>query len=90
MAASNPVDLFVDANSEEFIFADQPDPLAVSIARVFLLAGLVGAPWAFGGVDAWAWTILGLVAVLSLLLWAVGSVQQGNSKYRLVVRCTFR
>jgi O-antigen ligase len=45
-------------------------------ARVALLAALIAAPWAFGAVDAWAWTSLGLAACLTLLLWVAGAVRQ--------------
>ena len=56
------------------------DPLAFSLARLLLVAALVGAPWAFGAVVTWAWMALGFVACLAVLLWAVGSVQQGALK----------
>jgi len=52
------------------------DPFAFSIARILLVAALIGAPWVFGSVDSWAWMSLGLTACLVLFLWAVGSVQQ--------------
>jgi O-antigen ligase len=57
------------------------DPQAFSAARILLVAALIGAPWAFGAVDSWAWMSLGLVASVLLLLWAVGSVQQGVLKF---------
>ena len=60
--------------------AIEADPLAFSIARLLLVAALVGAPWALGAVVPWAWMALGLVACLAVLLWAVGSVQQGALK----------
>jgi O-antigen ligase len=59
----------------------EADPLALSIARILLVATLVGAPWAFGAVGTWAWVSLGLVACLALFLWALGSVQQGALKF---------
>jgi len=54
----------------------QFSPRAFSIARILLAATLVGAPWAFGGVEPWAWAAMGLAASLTLLLWGLGSVQQ--------------
>jgi O-antigen ligase len=56
------------------------DPLAFSVARSLLVAGLIGAPLALGAVVTWAWVALGLLAGLGLVLWAVGSVQQGALK----------
>src|SRR5437660_8005485 len=56
--------------------AAEPDPLAFSVARVLLVAALIGAPLAFGAVITGAWIALGLVASLSLFLWATGSVWQ--------------
>jgi O-antigen ligase len=58
----------------------EADPLAFSIARILLIATLIGAPLAFGAVPTWAWVALGLVASIELFLWAVGSVQQGLMK----------
>ena len=58
-----------------------PDPLAFSVARVLLVAGLIGAPWAFGAVITWAWMALGLVACLALFLWATGSVWQARLEF---------
>src|SRR5213080_5020844 len=58
--------------------APEPDPLAFSVARVLLAAALIGAPLAFGAVITGAWVALGLVASLSLFLWATGSVRQGR------------
>jgi O-antigen ligase len=60
--------------------AGERDPSPSSIARVLLLASLMGAPWAFGGVITWAWIALGLVASTALFLWAAGNVQQGTLK----------
>jgi len=56
--------------------AAEPDPLAFSVARVLLVAALIGAPLAFGAVITGAWVALGLLASLSLFLWAAGSVWQ--------------
>jgi len=55
-------------------------PYPLHIARILLVAALLGAPLAFGAVVAWAWVALGLVAGLALFLWALGSVQQGALK----------
>jgi O-antigen ligase len=51
--------------------------MAFLIARILLVAALLGAPLAFGAVIPCAWVALGLVAALGLSLWALGSVQQG-------------
>jgi len=56
----------------------EPDPVAFSVARLLLVAALIGAPLAFGAVITVAWVALGLVASLSLFLWAIGSVWQGR------------
>src|SRR5437867_84435 len=53
------------------------DNCPLAIARWLLMAVLVGAPWALGGVVPWAWAALGLGACLILFLWGLGSVQQG-------------
>ena len=45
-------------------------------AGIVLLAVLMAAPWAFGAVDAWAWTCLGLGAALTIFLWAAGCVRR--------------
>jgi len=58
-----------------------PDPLAFSVARVLLVAGLIGAPLAFGAVITWAWMALGLVACFALFLWATGSVWQARLEF---------
>jgi O-antigen ligase len=55
-------------------------PYSLHIARILLVAALLGAPLAFGAVVPWAWVALGLVAALALFLWALGSVQQGALK----------
>jgi O-antigen ligase len=55
----------------------EADPLALSVARILLIAILIAAPLALGAVITWAWVALGLVACLAFSLWAVGSVQQG-------------
>ena len=55
-------------------------PYTLHLARILLVAALLGAPLAFGAVIPWAWVALGLVAALGLFLWALGSVQQGALK----------
>ena len=44
-------------------------PYPLHIARILLVAALLGAPLAFGAVVPWAWVALGLVAALALFLW---------------------
>ena len=61
--------------------AAEPDPLAFSVARVLLVAALIGAPLAFGAVITWAWIALGLVACFALFLWATGSVWQARLEF---------
>src|SRR5437773_8307888 len=58
--------------------AADPVPIALSVARVLLVSALIGAPLAFGAVITGACVALGLLASLSLFLWAVGSVWQGR------------
>ncbi len=53
------------------------EPWAFSLARILLVATLLGAPLALGAVVPWAWAALGIAAGLGLFLWALGSVQQG-------------
>jgi O-antigen ligase len=55
-------------------------PYPLRIARLLLVAALLGAPLAFGAVLPRDWVALGLVAGLALFLWALGSVQQGALK----------
>jgi O-antigen ligase len=56
----------------------QADHMAFLIARILLVASLIGAPLAFGAVVPWAWVALGIVASIGLFLWAIGSVRQGT------------
>ena len=72
------VESFEVAPRRQSELAADPDPLALSVARVLLVAALIGAPLAFGAVITGAWMALGLVASLSLFLWATGSVWQGR------------
>jgi len=70
------------------VAADKPGPhsalgsdhssLPFSAARYVLLAALLAAPLAFGAVQPWAWASLAFVALLALLLWAAGSIRQGE------------
>src|SRR5438093_3541514 len=53
------------------------DPLALSTARLLLIATLIGVPWAYAAMVTWAWVALGLIASLALFLWALGTVRQG-------------
>ena len=43
---------------------------------MLLVTALLGAPLAFGAVQAWAWALLGGLAASSLFLWGLGCVQQ--------------
>jgi len=60
----------------------QPGSLAFSAARVLFATTLLAAPLAFGAVKAWCWASLAVLAVLLLLLWGAGCVQQGALKIR--------
>src|SRR5437016_12238956 len=62
------VESFDVAPRRQSELAAEPDPLAFSVARVLLVAALIGAPLAFGGVITGAWVALGIVASLSLIL----------------------
>jgi len=61
-------------------YSPHSSPYAFGIARLLLVAALVGAPWAVGGVEPWAWVALGLAACVIFFLWGLGSVQQGGVK----------
>jgi O-antigen ligase len=50
------------------------------MARVLLMVAIFGAPWAFGGVEPWAWAALMVLALLTLVLWALGCAQRGALK----------
>jgi hypothetical protein len=52
-------------------------PRLFAISRALLVATLLAAPLPFGAVQEWAWGALAVVAFLLLLLWSMGSVQQG-------------
>jgi len=55
-------------------------PYTLHLARILLVAALLGAPLAIGAVLPWAWAALGLAASVGLFLWALGCVQQGAVK----------
>lgn len=57
------------------------NPTGIGIARILVVAALIGAPLAIGAVDPWAWTLVGLLAYVALFLWALGSVQQGALRF---------
>ena len=65
-------------------FSHDEFPLSASpfqtMARVLLIATICAAPWAFGAIQAWAWGTLMVLALLTLVLWAVGCVQRGVLK----------
>jgi len=61
-------------------YSSQSSPDAFGVARLLLIAALLGAPWAIGCVEPWAWVTLGFVACIVLFLWGLGSVQQGVLK----------
>jgi O-antigen ligase len=72
---------WLDDNWPSQIDNDQfAEPGAFSLARIVLVATLLGAPLALGAVVPWAWAALGIAAGLGLFLWALGSVQQGMVK----------
>ena len=52
--------------------------LSLPIAQGVIAFALLGAPLAFGSVEPWAWTVLAVLAVGALLLWAIGSVRIGT------------
>ncbi len=51
-----------------------------AIARVLLIATICGAPWAFGAIQPKAWGTLLVLALLALVLWAVGCAHRGILK----------
>jgi O-antigen ligase len=48
-----------------------------AVARILLLGTIFGAPWALGAVQPLAWGPMLVLALLTLVLWAVGCVQRG-------------
>ncbi len=52
-------------------------PCLFALTRALLVATLLAAPLPFGAVQEWAWGALAVLAFLLLLLWSMGSVQQG-------------
>jgi O-antigen ligase len=49
-----------------------------SLARILLGAMLLAAPLPYGAVYTWAWASLTLLTMLVLILWMVGSIQEGR------------
>jgi len=60
----------------ETAFHPESEPMAFSLARILLVAVLLGSPLAFGAVVPWAWAGLGIAAALGLVLWAAGCLQR--------------
>ena len=54
------------------------EPLAFPSARILLGLTLLAAPLPFGAVYTWAWASLTILMVGVLILWTVGSIQQGR------------
>jgi O-antigen ligase len=54
------------------------EPRAFSTARIVLVLTLFVAPLPFGGVYTWAWASLTVLTLLVLMLWAIGSIQEGR------------
>jgi hypothetical protein len=48
-----------------------------AVTRALLVTTLLAAPLPFGAVQEWAWGTLAVLAFLLLLLWSIGSAQQG-------------
>ena len=42
------------------IYPSHFTPSTFAVARLLLVAALVAAPWALGGVETWAWVALGI------------------------------
>ncbi|HXW14158.1 MAG TPA: O-antigen ligase family protein [Terriglobia bacterium] len=55
-----------------------PAPRSFSAARVLLGVMLVAAPLPFGAVYTWAWASITLLTLLVLVLWMVGSIEEGR------------
>src|SRR6516165_8270392 len=51
---------------------------AFRLARTLLFIILLGAPLAFGAVQPWAGATVAVICFLTLSLWALGCVQQGQ------------
>ena len=48
------------------------------MARVLLGVMLCAAPLPFGAVYAWAWASLILLTMLAVILWMLGTIQEGR------------
>jgi O-antigen ligase len=55
-----------------------PRAPSFALVRTSLIATLLAAPLAFGGVQPWAWGALAVVAFLLLFFWSIASVRQGS------------
>lgn len=56
----------------------RPEPLAFPAARILLGLTLLAAPLPFGAVYTWAWASLPILTMGVLILWSVGSMQEGR------------
>ncbi|HMD83448.1 MAG TPA: O-antigen ligase family protein [Terriglobia bacterium] len=56
----------------------RPEPPAYSAARTLLGLTLFAAPLPYGAVYTWAWASLTILTLLVLILWMVGSIQEGR------------
>jgi O-antigen ligase len=54
-------------------------PFTFTAARILLATTLFASPWAFGAVQTWAWASVAVIASVSLVLWALGSVGEGGA-----------
>jgi O-antigen ligase len=57
------------------------DSWAMPAARFLLVVSLLAAPIAFGAVQPWAWGSLGMVWIVTLVLWTVGSLRQEKARF---------
>ena len=55
----------------------QPSSPFHAFAQILFFATMFAAPWLFGAVQPWAWASLTGIALLLLVLWAVGCAQRG-------------
>jgi len=56
----------------------RPEPRSYATARILLGLTLFTAPLPYGAVDSWAWASLTILALLVLILWLVGGIQEGR------------
>ena len=83
-ATKSQTNLGITSRPRPLPVASDPSPshsYPLQIARILLVAALLGAPVAFGGVLPIAWVALALVASAALFLWALGSIQRGEVKF---------